>query len=40
VTAGESDHVVQHLAKNFGHIYAAGILAVRFGTVPWSEDWS
>jgi hypothetical protein len=26
------------LAKNFGHIYAAGIQAVRFGTVPWSED--
>jgi putative DNA primase/helicase len=38
VTQGESDHVVQHLAKNFGHIYAAGIQAVRFGTVPWSED--
>jgi putative DNA primase/helicase len=38
VTKDECDHVVQHLAKNFGHIYAAGILAVRFGTVPWSED--
>jgi len=38
VVQGETDHVVQHLAKNFGHIYAAGILAVRFGTVPWSED--
>jgi putative DNA primase/helicase len=38
VTKNESEHVVQHLAKNFGHIYAAGILAVRFGTVPWSED--
>jgi putative DNA primase/helicase len=38
VAKDESDHVVQHLAKNFGHIYAAGVLAVRFGTVPWSED--
>jgi putative DNA primase/helicase len=38
VTQSESDHVVQHLAKNFGHIYAAGVQAVRFGTVPWSED--
>jgi putative DNA primase/helicase len=38
VTKDETDHVIQHLAKNFGHIYAAGILAVRFGTVPWSED--
>jgi putative DNA primase/helicase len=38
VTKDETDHVVQHLARNFGHIYAAGIQAVRFGTVPWSED--
>jgi hypothetical protein len=38
VIQGENDHVVQHLAKTFGHIYAAGVLAVRFGTVPWSED--
>jgi hypothetical protein len=38
VTKDESDRVVQHLAKNFGHIYAAGIQAVRFGTVPWSEE--
>jgi putative DNA primase/helicase len=38
VTKNETDHVIQHLAKNFGHIYAAGVLAVRFGTVPWSED--
>jgi hypothetical protein len=38
VTKDETDHVVQHLAKTFGHIYAAGVQAVRFGTVPWSED--
>lgn len=38
VTKDESDRVVRHLAKNFGHIYAAGIQAVRFGTVPWSEQ--
>ena len=28
---------VRHLAKCFGHVYAAGIIAVRFGTLPWSE---
>jgi putative DNA primase/helicase len=38
VTKNETDHVIQHLAKNFGIVYAAGVLAVRFGTVPWSED--
>jgi putative DNA primase/helicase len=38
VTENETDHVVQHLARNFGHIYAAGVLAVRVGTVSWSED--
>ena len=38
VTKDESNRVAQHLAKNFGHIYAAGVLAVRFGTVPWSEE--
>jgi hypothetical protein len=38
VTKNETDHVIQHLAKNFGHIYAAGVLAIRVGTVPWSKD--
>jgi hypothetical protein len=38
VTKDETNHVIQHLARNFGHIYAAGVQAVRFGTVPWSED--
>jgi hypothetical protein len=37
VAIGESDPVVLHMAKNFGHLYAAGVLAVRFKTVPWSE---
>ena len=31
------DMPVRHLAKYFGHIYAAGMLAVRFGTLPWPE---
>jgi hypothetical protein len=34
---GETDHVVRHMARNFGHLYAAGVLAVQFKTVPWSE---
>jgi hypothetical protein len=38
VAQGETDHVVLHMAKNFGHLYAAGVLAVRFKTVPWSEE--
>jgi putative DNA primase/helicase len=38
VAKDESDHVVQHLARCFGHIYAAGVQAVRFGTVPWSKE--
>jgi hypothetical protein len=37
VAQGETDQVVLHMAKNFGHLYAAGVLAVRFKTVPWSE---
>jgi len=28
---------VRHLATCFGHIAAAGILGVRFGTLPWTE---
>jgi putative DNA primase/helicase len=28
--------VVQHLAKCFGHIYAAALIGVGFGTLPWS----
>jgi putative DNA primase/helicase len=37
VAKGETDQVVLHMAKNFGHLYAAGVLAVQFKTVPWSE---
>jgi hypothetical protein len=37
VAKGETDQVVLHMAKNFGHLYAAGVLAVQFETVPWSE---
>jgi putative DNA primase/helicase len=37
VAEAEPDQVVLHMAKNFGHLYAAGVLAVQFKTVPWSE---
>jgi hypothetical protein len=38
MVARETDEqYVRHLAKSFGHIAAAGTLAVRFGTLPWSE---
>ncbi|MFL6795812.1 MAG: DUF927 domain-containing protein [Xanthobacteraceae bacterium] len=32
------DAAVGHLAECFGHIYAAGVLGVRLGTLPWSEQ--
>jgi Domain of unknown function (DUF927) len=28
---------VRHVAKCFGHIYAAAVIGVGFGTLPWSE---
>jgi putative DNA primase/helicase len=37
VTNDEDGHAVCHLATCFGHIAAAGVLGVRFGTVPWSK---
>jgi len=36
VVATNADPVVRHLAKCFGHIYAAAVIGVRFGTLPWS----
>jgi hypothetical protein len=37
VTGPNDDPVVRHLAKCFGHIYAAALIGVRFGTLPWSK---
>jgi hypothetical protein len=37
VTDPNDDPVVRHLAKCFGHIYAAALIGVRFGTLPWSK---
>jgi hypothetical protein len=37
VTNEDDGHAVRHLATCFGHIAAAGVLGVRFGTVPWTE---
>jgi Domain of unknown function (DUF927) len=37
VTGANDDPVVRHLAKCFGHIYAAALIGVRFGTLPWSK---
>jgi putative DNA primase/helicase len=28
---------VRHVAKCFGHIYAAAVIGIGFGTLPWSE---
>jgi hypothetical protein len=37
VTDPNDDPVVRHLAKCFGHVYAAALIGVRFGTLPWSK---
>jgi Domain of unknown function (DUF927) len=37
VTGPNDDPVVRHLAKCFGHIYAAALIGVCFGTLPWSK---
>jgi hypothetical protein len=36
VIEANDDTVVRHLAKCFGHIYAAAVIGVRLGTLPWS----
>ena len=36
VIEANDDPVVRHLAKCFGHIYAAAVIGVRLGTLPWS----
>jgi putative DNA primase/helicase len=37
VTDQSDGHAVHHLAMCFAHIAAAGVLGVRFGTLPWTE---
>jgi len=37
VTDQSDGHAVRHLAMCFAHIAAAGVLGVRFGTLPWTE---
>ena len=36
VIDANDDPLVRHLAKCFGHIYAAAVIGVGFGTLPWS----
>ncbi len=35
----DDGNAVRHLATCFGHIAAAGVLGVRFETLPWSEQF-
>jgi hypothetical protein len=37
VTAANDSPAVRHLAKCIGHIYAAAVIGIRYGTLPWSE---
>jgi hypothetical protein len=37
VIDANDDPLVRHLAKCFGHIYAAAVIGVGFGTLPWSR---
>jgi len=39
VTDEKDGQHVRHLAMCFGHIAAAGILGIRFGTLPWTEEF-
>jgi putative DNA primase/helicase len=36
VVGANDDPVIRHLAKCFGHVYAAAVIGVRFKTLPWS----
>jgi putative DNA primase/helicase len=37
VTDQSDGHAVRHLARCFAHIGAAGVLGIRFETLPWTE---
>jgi hypothetical protein len=39
VAANHGDQIIRHMALLFGHIYAAGILGVKFKILPWSEQF-
>jgi hypothetical protein len=39
VVTDQDDQVVRHMALLFGHVYAAGVLGVRFNILPWSEEF-
>jgi hypothetical protein len=39
IATDQDDHIIRHMALLFGHVYAAGILGVRFNILPWPEEF-
>jgi hypothetical protein len=39
MTAGGENGLEARFARKFGVVYAAGLLAVKAGLLPWSTDW-
>jgi Domain of unknown function (DUF927) len=35
----QDDQIIRHMALLFGHVYAAGVLGVRFNILPWPEEF-
>jgi hypothetical protein len=39
IATDQDDQIIRHMALLFGHVYAAGILGVRFNILPWPEEF-
>ncbi len=39
IVTDQDDQIIRHMALLFGHVYAAGVLGVRFNILPWSEEF-
>jgi hypothetical protein len=39
LTSDQDDQIIRHMALLFGHVYAAGVLGVRFNILPWPEEF-
>jgi Domain of unknown function (DUF927) len=39
IAADQDDQIIRHMALLFGHVYAAGVVGVRFNILPWPEEF-
>jgi Domain of unknown function (DUF927) len=39
IATDQDDQIIRHMALLFGHVYAAGVLCVRFNILPWPEEF-